>query len=102
MAAGWRGFFEARFGTSFTDVRLGADAPAARTAAALGAHAFTLGRDIYFAGGQLAPATPAGTHLLAHEPAHVAPQRTDSRSSRPARSRARSAIRISAGRRAAP
>jgi hypothetical protein len=45
-------------------------------AAALGAFAFTHGSDIYFAPGQYAPETAAGSRLLAHELTHVVQQRS--------------------------
>ena len=41
---------------------------------ALGARAFTVGPDIYFAAGQFRPGTRGGLWLLAHEVAHVAQQ----------------------------
>ncbi|TCO80402.1 uncharacterized protein DUF4157 [Plasticicumulans lactativorans] len=52
--------------------RLHTDVAAARAAEGLGAHAFTIGRDIYFGRGRFAPATPWGVRLLRHELAHVA------------------------------
>jgi len=61
-------------GADFSQVRLHADADAARQADALGASAFTRGRDIYFGAGQFAPGTPAGLQLLAHELGHVQQQ----------------------------
>jgi hypothetical protein len=62
---------EAYFGASFADVRVhvGPEAPA------IGALAFTLGSDIYFAPGQYDPVTPRGQQLLGHELAHVVQQR---------------------------
>ena len=41
---------------------------------ALGARAFTVGPDIYFAAGQFRPGTRDGLWLLAHEVAHVVQQ----------------------------
>jgi hypothetical protein len=41
---------------------------------ALGARAFTVGRDIYFAAGEFRPGTRDGLWLLAHEVAHVVQQ----------------------------
>jgi hypothetical protein len=55
-------------------VRIHADASAARSAAALGARAYTVGRDVYFARGQFRPETRTGRRLIAHELAHVAQQ----------------------------
>ncbi len=43
-------------------------------ARALGARAFTIGRDIFFGAGQYAPETPAGLRLLVHELVHVVQQ----------------------------
>ena len=59
---------EARFGHSFADVRVHADAPAS---VGLGAEAFTVGTHIAFAPGAFAPGTARGDRLLAHELAHV-------------------------------
>src|SRR5580704_11064304 len=42
---------------------------------ALGARAFTIGTDIYFAAGEFRPHTRDGLWLLAHEVAHVVQQR---------------------------
>jgi uncharacterized protein DUF4157 len=63
---------EVHLGVSLTGVRLHDDAPAHAAAAAVHAHAFTVGEDIYFARGALAPGSPDGRRLLAHELAHVA------------------------------
>ncbi|GAB2465205.1 eCIS core domain-containing protein [Jatrophihabitans fulvus] len=38
---------------------------------AVGARAFSVGRDIFFARGQYQPGTEAGVHLIAHEAAHT-------------------------------
>jgi Domain of unknown function (DUF4157) len=64
----------ARFDHDFTQVRVHADNPAARSAAALGANAYTIGHDIVFGPGRYAPGTPTGSRLLAHELAHVVQQ----------------------------
>jgi hypothetical protein len=74
LPAGLRGFFEPRFGHDFGAVRLHTGAAAERSAAAVGARAFTLGNDVVFGRGELAPDTPAGRHLLAHELTHVVQQ----------------------------
>jgi hypothetical protein len=66
---------ETRLGHSFADVRVHSDASAAGDAKALGARAFTVGRDIVFGARQFAPGTPAGRALLGHELAHVVQQR---------------------------
>jgi hypothetical protein len=46
-----------------------------RTAAALGARAYTFGTDIHFGAGQYHPGTTHGDRLIAHELVHVAQQR---------------------------
>lgn len=66
-----RSFFESRFGHDFRRVRIHVDD---RAAAAVNAHAFTIGSDIVFASGQYAPATSRGRRLLAHELTHVVQQ----------------------------
>ncbi len=58
-------------GHDFAHVRVHADAAAAALAAQLGARAFTVGDDVYFAAGQWAPDTTAGERLLVHELTHV-------------------------------
>lgn len=70
-----RGFFESRFGTDFTGVRIHSGAAPARLAEAYGARAFTYGQHIVFNGGEYAPHTAAGRELMAHELAHVQQQR---------------------------
>ncbi len=66
-----REFFEERFGADFGGVRVHTDGRAARTARALGASAFTVGRDIAFDSGEYQPGTESGRQLLAHELAHT-------------------------------
>jgi hypothetical protein len=70
-----RTFMESRFGYDFAQVRLHANEQAHQAARSIGARAFTSGQDIWFARGELAPETPAGSHLLAHELAHTVQQR---------------------------
>jgi ribosomal protein S18 acetylase RimI-like enzyme len=62
---------EGFFGADFSDVRVhvGPEAPA------IGALAFTLGSNLYFAPGQYDPGTPHGQRLLGHELTHVVQQR---------------------------
>lgn len=69
-----RGFLEPRFGRSFADIRIHDDAAAARSAAIVGARAYTVGRNIVFGTGEYRPATPGGRWLLAHEAAHTVQQ----------------------------
>jgi peptidoglycan hydrolase-like protein with peptidoglycan-binding domain len=73
LAASERGFFEARFGTDFSSVRIHSDSRADRLARALGAEAFTIGSHIALRGGRDA-GTSAGRRLLAHELTHVVQQ----------------------------
>src|SRR5471030_3551397 len=63
---------EAFFKTDFSSVRV----YQGNQAQSIGAHAFTMGSDIYFAPGQYAPDTPRGQQLLGHELAHVVQQRS--------------------------
>jgi hypothetical protein len=69
-----RTIMEPRFGHDFSGVRVHDDARAARSAAAVDALAYTVGRDIVFAQGQYAPVSAAGVALLAHELAHTVQQ----------------------------
>src|SRR5262249_5849094 len=69
-----RDFFEPRFGHDFGRVRVHADARSAESAAAVGARAYTVGRDVVFGAGAYAPETEAGHGLLAHELTHVVQQ----------------------------
>lgn len=62
---------------SFSDVRIHTDTVAARSAADIGAEAYTIGRDVVFASGRYAPETSSGRRLLAHELVHVAQQRSE-------------------------
>lgn len=62
---------EALFGEDFSDVRV----HSGPQAHAIGAIAFTLGSNIYFAPGHYSPDTPRGHHLLGHELTHVVQQR---------------------------
>lgn len=65
---------ETGLGTSLADVRLHTDDVAASAAAEVSAHAFTVGRDIYFARGAYDPTSAAGYRLLAHEATHTLQQ----------------------------
>ena len=79
LPATTRAFFEPRFGSDFSRVRVHADAAADRTAQAIDARAFTIGNDIVFRSGQYAPALNEGQRLLAHELTHVVQQGGGSR-----------------------
>ncbi|MDE2154828.1 MAG: DUF4157 domain-containing protein [Xanthomonadaceae bacterium] len=70
-----RRFFEHGFGHDFSRVRIHADERAAESAQAVGAQAYTIGRDVVFGAGRYAPATAEGHKLLAHELVHVMQQR---------------------------
>jgi len=69
-----RTFFEPRFGQDLSRVRVHTDGRAAESAQAVNALAYTVGRDIVFAGGRYAPTSRTGQALLAHELTHVAQQ----------------------------
>src|SRR4029453_3375141 len=69
-----RAFFEPRFGHDFSRVRVHADERAALRADALGAHAFTVGEDIFFSRGAYPPGDGGCPKLLAHELTHVVQQ----------------------------
>lgn len=70
-----RGIMEARFRHDFSQVRIHTDARAARSARAVGALAYTVGRDIVFREDTFSPETKVGRQLLAHELTHVVQQR---------------------------
>jgi hypothetical protein len=69
-----RAFMEARFGRSFENVRVHTGPRAAASARAIGAKAYTAGRNVVFGEGRYAPHSSAGQRLLAHELTHVAQQ----------------------------
>ena len=69
-----REFMESGFGRSFSDVRVHDDERAASSARAVGARAYTVGKDVVFARGAYAPSSGAGLRLIAHELTHVAQQ----------------------------
>jgi Domain of unknown function (DUF4157)/Lysine-specific metallo-endopeptidase len=74
LDAGTRAFFEPAFGYDFSRVRVHSDARAAASTQSVNALAYTVGRDVVFGAGQLAPQTTQGRKLLAHELAHVVQQ----------------------------
>ncbi len=71
-----RNFFEPRFGSDFSKVRVHIGTDAAAIATEINAKAFTTGRDIFFNTGQYSPGTTSGKSLLAHELTHVVQQRS--------------------------
>jgi uncharacterized protein DUF4157/lysine-specific metallo-endopeptidase family protein len=73
-----RRYFEPRFGSNFSHVRLHTGSHAAATTQAVNAKAFTLGNDIFFNSRQYSPQTHSGKKLLAHELTHVIQQQSHS------------------------
>jgi hypothetical protein len=69
-----RACFEPRFGQDFSDTRVHSGPAAQQSARDLNADAYTVGQDIVFGSGMLAPETQTGQRLLAHELAHVVQQ----------------------------
>jgi Domain of unknown function (DUF4157) len=69
-----RRFMESRIGHDFSKVKIHTGEPAARSARALGALAYTVGDSIVFSSGSYAPQSTEGRRLLAHELAHVVQQ----------------------------
>jgi len=69
-----RAFFEPRFGHDFSQVRVHTDERGAQSARAVGASAYTVGREIVFASNHYSPDTTRGRRLLAHELTHVLQQ----------------------------
>ncbi len=69
-----RQFMEPRFGHDFSRVRVHTDALAAKSARAVNALAYTVGKDVVFDTGAYAPRTTAGKLLLAHELVHTIQQ----------------------------
>ncbi|GJD60233.1 eCIS core domain-containing protein [Methylobacterium frigidaeris] len=70
-----RAYFEPRFGTDFSQVRIHADARAAESARSVHARAYTVGQHVVFGRSQYAPHTADGRHLLAHELTHTLQQK---------------------------
>jgi hypothetical protein len=81
LEPGTRSLMESRFGFDFSGVRIFNDSSAARSAGAVSAHAYTVGKKIVFDQGRYAPQSPSGRRLLAHELAHVVQQEFASPSS---------------------
>lgn len=73
---------EDRIGADLGGARVHTDAEAGQAAASLGARAFTVGQDIFFAPGEYRPETAVGRHLIAHELAHTIQQRGGSAGAR--------------------
>lgn len=64
----------AHFRQDFSRVRVHDDADADSAARALGARAFTIGQDVFFAAGHYRPRSLTGAYWLAHELAHTVQQ----------------------------
>jgi hypothetical protein len=73
---GLRGEMEARLGADFSDVRVHTDSGASRSAEAVDAHAYTVGRDVVFRSDRWNPDSTDGKTTLAHELSHVVQQRS--------------------------
>jgi uncharacterized protein DUF4157 len=75
LPAAARGTLETAFGgRDFSAVRVHADHGADESARSMGANAFTVGNDVFFASGRYDPESAAGRRLLAHELTHVVQQ----------------------------
>ncbi len=74
LPAATRETMEEKLDTDFSGVRVHADPQAQQLSSALGANAFTTGKDIYFNQSRYDPESKAGQSLLAHELTHVAQQ----------------------------
>ncbi|MCP5052740.1 MAG: DUF4157 domain-containing protein, partial [bacterium] len=69
-----RAYFEPRFGTDFSHVRVHTGARAVQTAGAINAKAYTVGNNIVFNHSEYSPGTTSGKTLLAHELTHTIQQ----------------------------
>jgi len=74
LEGGVRAQMEGAFGADFSSVQVHTSAEADYLAQALGARAFTTGKDIFFSHGEYNPNNRAGRELLAHELTHVLQQ----------------------------
>ena len=74
LERGIRAAMESSFGHDFSRVRVHADAEAAEAVQAVGAIAYTVGRDIVFGRDRYAPHDELGRRLIAHELSHVVQQ----------------------------
>jgi hypothetical protein len=68
-------YFESRFNSNFSHVRIHDSPEAATAASSINARAFTYGSDIYLNSGEYRFSTQKGKRLIAHELAHVVQQR---------------------------
>ena len=74
LSSAERTFFEPRFGTDLSKVRVHASRRSEESAKAVNALAYTVGKDIVFGAEQYRPQTYQGRKLLAHELTHVVQQ----------------------------
>ena len=77
-----RNFFEPRFKTDFSQVRLHDDNNAAKAAKSINARAFALGNKVVFAKNMYSSSSQSGRRLLAHELTHVVQQNRRSEKNR--------------------
>lgn len=89
-----RRYFEPRLDRDLSDVKAHTDPSAARLASDMGAQAFTVGRDIYFAEGRYQPGTATGRSLLAHELTHTIQQQPNSKHTDPSAARTVDPIKV--------
>lgn len=85
LDASTRSRVEEQLGHDFGHVRLHADAEAARSAHAIHAQAYTLGRHVVMGQGRYQPHTASGMQLLVHELIHVIQQGNPAANTGPAR-----------------
>lgn len=85
LDASTRSGVEERLGHDFRHVRIHADAEAARSARAIHAQAYTLGRHVVMGEGRYQPHTSSGMQLLIHELTHVVQQGNPAADTGPAR-----------------
>ena len=71
---GTRTFMESRFGHDFSQVRVHTDGKAAKSAKAVNALAYTIGKDVVFGSDRYSLKNVEGKRLLAHELTHVVQQ----------------------------
>jgi len=76
MSTDVRSDMESSLGADFGDVRIHTGGPAASSAAAVGARAYTVGNDVVFNDGAYDPHSTDGRKTLAHELTHVVQQRS--------------------------
>ncbi|WTW99170.1 DUF4157 domain-containing protein [Streptomycetaceae bacterium NBC_01309] len=76
MDADTRADMETRLGADFGDVRIHTDGRAHESAKDVGAHAYTVGRDVVFQRDKYDPGSHDGKTMLAHELTHVIQQRS--------------------------